>query len=85
MRSAAVAVGTTAVLVIAADDTHRTVYIHHESDNNIYLGGDNVSTTNGLHLKKGSTREIVVPSRQTIYAISDTAAQEVRILTPDID
>ena len=85
MRSAAVTVGTEAVLVIAADDTNRTVYIYHESNQAIYLGGNNVSAANGLHMKKNENLAIVVPARQTIFAISDTAAQELRILTPDID
>ena len=85
MRSAAVAVGTEAVLLVEADDTHRTVYLHHESNQAIYLGGSNVSTANGLHMKKSENLAIVLPARQTIYAISDAAAQELRILTPDID
>ena len=85
MKSTAVTVGTTAVLIVPADDTHRTVYLHHESNHAIYLGGSNVSTANGLHMKKSENLAIVVPARQTIYAISDTAAQELRILTSDID
>jgi hypothetical protein len=85
MRSTAVSVGTTAVLLIAADDTHRTVYLHHESNHAIYLGGSNVSTGNGLHMKKSENLSIVLPSRQTIYAVSDTADQEIRVLTPDVD
>lgn len=85
MKSTAVAVGTDRVIAVAADDTHRTVYLHHESNHAIYLGGDDLTTSNGLHMKKSENLAIVVPSRQTIYAISDTADQELRVLTPDVD
>lgn len=85
MKSSVVTVGTTAVLVVASDDTHRTVYLHHESNQAIYIGGADVTTANGLHMKKAQNYVIVVPSRQTLYAIADLAGQEVRVLTPDVD
>ena len=85
MKSTAVAVGTTLVLAVAADDTKRVIYIHHQSANAIYIGGDDVTTSNGLHVEKDDTIAIELPSRQTIYAIASHAAQEIRVLTPDVD
>lgn len=85
MKSSAVTVGTTAVLVVAADDTHRTIYIHHQSNNAIYLGGADVSTANGLHIEKDDTLAIVLPMKETLYAISSHADQEIRVLTPNTD
>lgn len=85
MKSTAVAVGTTLVLAVAADDTHRVIYIHHQSNNAIYIGGADVTTSNGLHIEKDDTIAIELPSRQTIYAIASHAAQEIRVLTPDVD
>ena len=85
MKSTAVTVGTTAVLIVPADDTHRTVYLHHESNQAIYVGGTDVTTSNGLHMKKATNLAVVVPSSQTLYAIADAAAQEIRVLTPDVD
>lgn len=85
MRSAAVTVGTTAVVAVASDDIDRTVYLHHESNQAIYLGGSNVTTANGLHMKKSQNYAIVLPQRATLYAIADLAGQELRILTPAID
>jgi hypothetical protein len=85
MKSSAVTVGTTAVLVVASDDTHRTVYLHHESNQAIYIGGSDLTTANGLHMKKSQTMTFVVPSKQTLYAIADLAGQELRVLTPDVD
>jgi hypothetical protein len=85
MKSIAVAVGTTRVLAVSADDTPRVVYIHHQSTNSIYLGGSDVTTSNGLHIQKDDTVAIELPSRQDIYAIASHAAQEIRVLTPDVD
>ena len=85
MKSSAVSVGTSAVLLVAADDIHRTVYLHHESVNNIYIGDSSVNTANGFHIEKNQSVSIVLPSRQTLYAIASHADQEIRLLTPDTD
>jgi hypothetical protein len=85
MNSKAVAVGTSLVLAVAADDIYRTIYIHHQSQNAIYIGGDNLTTANGLHIEKDQTMTIELPAKQTIYAISSHASQELRVLTPDLD
>lgn len=85
MKSSAVTVGTTAAIVVESDDVARTVYLHHESNQAIYLGGSDVTTANGLHMKKSQTYTIALKAKETIYAIADAAAQELRVLTPDVD
>ena len=85
MKSTAITVGTSRVLAVAADDIHRVIYIHHQSANSIYIGGDDVTTSNGLHIEKDQTISIELSSRETIYAIASHADQELRTLTPDVD
>lgn len=85
MKSSAVTVGTDAALIVAADDLARTVYLHHESNQAIFLGGSDVSTANGLHMKKGQTYTITLKAKETLYAVADLAGQELRVLTPDVD
>ena len=85
MLSQQFTVGTTAVLVVAADDIPRTVYLHHDSNQTVWLGGSNVSSANGLHFPKEATMAVFVPQGQTIYAISDAAAQTVAVFSPDAD
>ena len=85
MKSTALTVGTSRVLAVAADDMHRVIYIHHQSQNSIYIGGDDVTTSNGLHIEKDDTVAIELPSRQNIYAIASHANQELRTLIPDVD
>lgn len=86
MRSAAVTVGTTPTLLIAADDIPRTVYIHVVGNSTVYLGNANVTTTNGLATEKHTAPlTFFVPQGQTIYAIVAAETANVRILTPDVD
>ena len=86
MRSSAVTVTTSPTLLVAADDTHRTVYLHVVGNATVYLGSETVTTTNGLNTEKHtSPLEIIIPSRQTLYGIVATSTENVRVLTPDID
>jgi hypothetical protein len=83
MKSIAVTVTTSATLVVAADNFPRTCYLH-SSSGSIYIGGSDVTTSNGLHLTNGSTLEVFVPTNETIYAIS-AGSHTIRVLTPDLD
>lgn len=86
MKSTAVTVGTTATKIIAADDTHRTCYLHVTGTSTVYLGGSDVTTSNGLATEKHTAPlEIIVPQQQELWAIVAAATENVRILTPDID
>lgn len=86
MKSVAKTVTTTASIVVAADDKHRTVYIHVLGTGVVYLGGSDVTTTNGLPNEKNAVPlQIVVPFNETIWAVVATATENVRILTPDVD
>ena len=80
------AVTTTASLVIAADDKHRTCYIHVIGNGIVYLGGANVTSTNGLLTEKHAVPlELVVPQNETVWAVVAADTENLRILTPDVD
>lgn len=86
MISAAITVGTTPTLLVAADDVPRTVYVHVVGNSTVYLGNANVTTTNGLATEKHTAPlTFFVPQGQTIYAIVAADTANVRILTPDVD
>ena len=86
MRSISVTVGTSPTLLVAADDTHREIYLHVVGNSTVYLGNGSVTTSNGLATEKHTAPiPIVIPSKQTLYGIVTTATEDVRILTPDID
>lgn len=86
MKSAAVTVGTTPTLLVAADDLNRYVYLHVIGNSTVYIGGATVTTATGTATEKHTTPvEIFIPSRQTLYGVVATATEDVRVLTPDTD
>lgn len=86
MKSAAVTVGTTATLLVPADDFARTVYVHVVGNSTVYLGNSGVTTTNGLATEKHTAPlTFFVPKDQSIYAVVSTGTEDVRILTPNTD
>lgn len=85
MISKAVTVETTATLICPADDKHRVVYIHNASGAKVYIGGSDVSTTNGFHLANSESVTIEVPTSETVYAIVATGSQAISVLTPNLD
>ena len=74
-------------VVVAADDTHRTVYLNVVGNSTCYLGGADVTSTNGLPKAKHETATaIVVPSRQTLWAVmAEGGTETLRVLLPDLD
>ena len=85
MISKAVTVSTTATLICPSDDKHRVVYIHNGGGSKIYIGGSDVSTTNGFHLANNENVTIEVPTRETLHAVVASSTNVVNVLTPDLD
>lgn len=85
MKSSAVTVGTTATLVVAADDINRVVYIHNSGGQTVFIGNGDVTTTTGFHIGNGESQEIVLPSRQSIYGVVGANTNEIIVLKPDVD
>lgn len=86
MKSIVKTVTTTPAVIIAADDKHRTCYLHVVGNGIVYLGGSDVTTTNGLLTEKHAVPlEIVVPQNETVYGVVAEGTENLRILTPDVD
>lgn len=85
MQSASVTVGTTAAVVIAADDKYRTVYLHNAGGGKVYLGGADVTSLTGFHLANAESMSLDVPLGETVYAISASGTNAVIILRPNSD
>jgi hypothetical protein len=88
MKSYKVTVSDVRQVIVAADDLNRTVYIHHDNDNDIvHIGGADVTVDNGFHIHKLDTISFVVPAKQDLYAVKDNDGGNVEcwILIPDGD
>ena len=84
MKSTAVTVTTSPTLLIASDDKHRICYLH-SGTGSVYIGGADITSSTGIHLPNGTTLEITLPFKETIYGIVTTGTQTMRVLTPDGD
>ena len=79
--TATVSVGTSATLLEAATDLSRNgIAIQHLGANNLYIGGSNVTTANGLKVAPDVINFLDALSQCEIYAISDAASQDVRVM-----
>ena len=74
-------------IVVAADELNRTVYLDIIGNATAYLGGADVTDSNGLpKVKHTSATELFVPAGETLYAVMATGATEtLRVLLPDLD
>lgn len=76
-------VGTVATLVVPASDRIQQVVLHnHEHANNheIFINGPGVTTTNGMHLLHTESIQFNVAAGDTVWAIADGAARDLRVL-----
>ena len=84
MRSAQVVVGTTPTLLIDSDNINRNVHVHALSNTPVYLGGPDVSTTNGYLLEKDDGAHVLLlPLSEKLYAVVGTGTETVSVLLPD--
>lgn len=87
MISTAYALTDEAVLVVAPDNVNRTVYLQITGNSAAYVGGADVTSTNGLPYEKHtSPHTVFVPQGGSLYAVcADGETEDLRILTPDAD
>lgn len=84
MRSAQVSVGTTATLLVDADNTYREIRLHALSNTSVYLGASDVTTTTGFLLEKDDgAATITVPPNEKLYGVVASGTETVTILLPD--
>lgn len=85
MIAKAVSVTTSPTLIVPSDNIPRTIYIHNGGGAKVYLGGADVSTTNGFHLGNGESQDLFVPTNEKLYGIVASSTNTVNVLTPDLD
>jgi hypothetical protein len=84
MKSTSVTVTTSPTLLVEKDETNRYVYLHVIGNTTVYLGGSDVSTSNGLNTEKHTTPlEMFLPINEQLYGIVASATEDVRVLIGD--
>ena len=74
-------------VVVAAEYGNRTVYLQIVGNTTAYVGGADVTSSNGLpYAKHTSPHTVFVPSKQTLYGVCASGETEtLRVLLPDLD
>lgn len=74
---------TTATKILDKQNFEQHIYLHNNHSNKMYIGGSDVTSTNGLHLDNGELIEIRVPQDNEIYAKSEGTTGIIVVLRPD--
>ena len=81
MISTTTSISTTAVKIVSkAVNETRTVVIR-PSGNDMYIGGADVTTANGLVISKDTNFTIEIPPNEELWCITSTGTHTVTILT----
>ena len=81
MKQTVYAVTTTAVKVRAANAEQATIYLR-PSANDIFVGGSDVTSSNGLKLTNAATQEMVIPNQEELWAIVSTGTHDLVVVEP---
>lgn len=80
VSSAQVTALTTATLLVQADTDGCRVLIHKEQNHTIYLGGADVTTSNGFLFDHDGTVDISLPANAKLYAVSTSGTEKCYIM-----
>lgn len=73
----------TAVKIINKKTVTQSIHIYNDHGNKVYLGGSNVTTTNGFHLATATDVRLEIPANNELYAISGSGTGDLHIIRPD--
>lgn len=80
ITSAQVTLATTPTLIVTADPDGCRLVIHKQQQHTIYLGGSNVSTSNGFLFDHDGTVDIALPPNGKLYGCAASGTETVYIL-----
>jgi len=83
MISNAVTVTTTAQQIITKSNAWRTIYLHVLGAGTVYIGGSDVTSTNGLLTEKNAVPlQIEIPAQEELWAVTASGTESLRIMKP---
>ena len=81
MISSAYAITDTRQKVVAAEPLVRDIYINVVGNTTVYIGGSDVTSSNGAHVEKHSVPfHVTVPYGEELYAVCATGLTESLIV-----
>lgn len=74
---------TTAAVIVAAGESWRTIYMHVIGNGIVYLGNASVSSSDGTPTEKGAVPfQLVLPAGETLYAVTASGTEDLRVMRP---
>ena len=80
MPSSAQVTITTTVSIIASASSYRTIYLHNLGGGAIYIGGSNVTTSNGYKMDGGDKLSIIIGDLEALYGVAASGTHTVAVL-----
>ncbi len=81
ISSGRITVGTVASIIDGTFNSNFRLIVHNNDNTDaVYLGGPDVTTTNGLQLLKQETLQLDMNPLESVFAISDKAGHTISYL-----
>jgi hypothetical protein len=81
LAAAAASVTNTAAAIPASNLANRKyLFLQNLGNRSIYIGGSGVNTSTGFRLSSGATMDARIGAAVSVYAITDSGTQDVRLL-----
>ena len=77
--STQVTITTTASVIVSAN-SYRNIYLHNLGGGAIYLGGSNVTTSNGFKLDNGDKLSLIIGDVEALYGVAASGTHTLAVL-----
>ena len=78
--SSQVNVGTTAVIIAPAANSYQNIYLHNLGGGAIYIGGSNVTTSNGYKLDNNDKLSLIIGDVEALYGVAASGTHTLAVL-----
>ena len=77
--STQVTITSTASVIVSAN-SYRNIYLHNLGGGAIYIGGSNVTTSNGYKLDNGDKLSLIVGDVEALYGVAASGTHTLAVL-----
>jgi hypothetical protein len=77
--STQVTITTTASIIVSAN-SYKNIYLHNLGGGAIYLGGSNVTTSNGYKLDNGDKLTLIIGDTEALYGVAANGTHTLAVL-----
>ena len=77
--STQVTITTTASVIVSAS-SYRNIYLHNLGGGAIYIGGSNVTTSNGYKLDNGDKLSLIIGDVEALYGVAASGTHTLAVL-----